>query len=73
MIEVSQVCLYGGVEISTPAVVELMQRGVPVLHFTHAGWFEGICLGHTSKNIDLRMRQFEWAEIERGRWPWPGA
>ncbi len=61
MIEVSQLCLYGGVEISTPAVVELMQRGIPVLHFTHAGWFEGICLGHTSKNIDLRIRQYEWA------------
>jgi len=61
MIEISQLCLYGGVEISTPAVVELMQRGVPVLHFTHGGWFEGICLGHTSKNIDLRIRQFEWA------------
>lgn len=61
MIEISQLCLYGGVEISTPAVVELMQRGIPVLHFTHGGWFEGICLGHTSKNIDLRIRQFEYA------------
>lgn len=62
MIEISQLCLYGGVEISTPAVVELMQRGIPVLHFTHGGWFEGICLGHTNKNIDLRIRQFEWAK-----------
>jgi CRISPR/Cas system-associated endonuclease Cas1 len=34
MIEISQLCLYGGVEISKPAVVELMQRGIPVLHFT---------------------------------------
>jgi len=61
IIETSQLCLYGGVEISTPAVVELMQRGIPVLHFTHGGWFEGICLGHTSKNIDLRIRQFDCA------------
>ncbi|MCX6678362.1 MAG: CRISPR-associated endonuclease Cas1 [Methanothrix sp.] len=61
IMEISQVCLYGGVEISTPAVVELMQRGIPVLHFTHGGWFEGICLGHTNKNIELRIRQFEWA------------
>jgi len=59
--EISQVCLYGGVEISTPATVELMQMGIPVLHFTHGGWFEGICLGHTNKNIELRIRQFEWA------------
>jgi len=61
IMEISQVCLYGGVEISTPALVELMQRSIPVLHFTHAGWFEGICLGHTNKNIELRIRQFEWA------------
>jgi len=61
MIDISQLCLYGGVEISTPALVELMQRSIPVLHFTHGGWFEGICLGHTSKNIDLRIRQFDWA------------
>ncbi|MDD2755383.1 MAG: CRISPR-associated endonuclease Cas1 [Methanothrix sp.] len=61
MIEVSQLCLYGGVEISTPAVVELLQRGIPVLHFTPGGWVEGICLGHTSKNIDLRIQQYEWS------------
>lgn len=59
--DVSQVCLYGGVEITTPAMVELMQRGVPVLHFTHGGWFEGIALGHTHKNVELRLKQFEWA------------
>ena len=62
MMEISQVNLYGGVEITTPATVELMQRGVPVLHFTHGGWFEGICYGHTHKNVLLRARQFEWAK-----------
>jgi CRISPR-associated protein Cas1 len=49
------------VEITTPATVELMQMGVPILHFTHGGWFEGACSGHTSKNVQLRMKQFEWA------------
>jgi CRISPR-associated endonuclease Cas1/CRISPR-associated protein Cas4 len=61
LLEISQVNLYGGVEITTPATVELMQRGVPVLHFTHGGWFEGICSGHTHKNVLLRIRQFQWA------------
>lgn len=61
MLEISQVNLYGGVEITTPATVELMQRGVPVLHFSHGGWFEGICSGHTHKNVQLRIRQFQWA------------
>jgi len=61
LLEVSQVSLYGGVEITTPATVELMQRGVPVLHFTHGGWFQGICQGMSHKNVELRIRQFEWA------------
>jgi len=38
-----------------------MQRGIPVLHFTHGGWFEGICEGMSHKNVELRIRQFEWA------------
>lgn len=59
--EISQLCLYGSVEITTPAMVELMQRGVPVIHYTHAGWFQGICLGMTHKNVELRMQQFQCA------------
>lgn len=65
LMETSQLCLYGGVEITTPAMVELMQRGVPVIHYTHGGWFQGICLGTTHKNVELRMRQFEWATNPR--------
>jgi CRISPR-associated protein Cas1 len=60
--EISQVNLFGGVDISTPALVELMQRGIPVLHFTRGGWFQGLSTGHTHKNVQLRMRQFAWAE-----------
>ncbi|MCK9565843.1 MAG: CRISPR-associated endonuclease Cas1 [Methanothrix sp.] len=59
--EISQLSLYGGVEITTPAMVELMQRGVPVIHFTHGGWFQGICLGTTHKNVELRIHQFQCA------------
>jgi len=60
--EISQVNLFGGVDISMPALVELMQRGIPVLHFSHGGWFQGLSAGHTHKNVQLRMRQFAWAE-----------
>jgi CRISPR-associated protein Cas1 len=62
--DVSQVCLYGGVEITTPAMLELMQRNIPVLHFSHGGWFFGICQGNSHKNVLLRRRQFSWAEDE---------
>ena len=59
--EISKVCLYGGAEITTPAMVELMQRNVPVLHFSHGGWFLGICQGMSHKNVLLRIKQFQWA------------
>jgi len=62
--EVSEVCLYGSAEITTPAMVELMQRNVPVLHFSHGGWFHGIAVGMSHKNVELRIRQFRWAEDE---------
>ena len=63
--EISKVCLYGSAEITTPAMVELMQRNVPVLHFSHGGWFQGIALGMSHKNVELRIRQFRWAEDEK--------
>ena len=59
--EVSQLCLYGGVEVTTPAMIELMQRGVPVMHFSHGGWFLGIGQGMCHKNVLLRIKQFQWA------------
>ena len=58
---ISKVCLYGGAEITTPAMMELMQRNVPVLHFSHGGWYYGICQGMSHKNVELRIRQFDWA------------
>jgi CRISPR-associated protein Cas1 len=63
--EISQVNLFGGVDVSMPALVELMQRGIPVLHFTRGGWFQGLSCGHTHKNVQLRMRQFSWAEDKK--------
>lgn len=62
--EISKVCLYGSVQITTPAMVELMQRNVPVLYFSHGGWFQGICLGMSHKNVDMRSLQFQWAGDE---------
>ena len=61
LIEISKVCIYGGVEITTPAMVELMQRNIPVVHLTRGGWYQGICIGMSHKNVQLRIRQFDWA------------
>lgn len=57
LIDVSQLCVYGNVQVSSQLLRELMDRDVPILHFTGAGWFRGITHGMPSKNVDLRIRQ----------------
>jgi CRISPR-associated protein Cas1 len=62
--EVAQLSLYGGVEITSPALAELLQRGVPVCHFSFGGWFYGISQGTVHKNVELRIKQFDQAKSE---------
>jgi CRISPR-associated endonuclease Cas1 len=56
--DVSQVCLYGNVQITTSAIKELSARGVPLCHFSYGGWFHAMTLGLTHKNVELRIAQF---------------
>jgi CRISPR-associated protein Cas1 len=56
--DVSQVSLYGNVQVSTQVVHTLLEVGVPIAYFTFGGWFNGMTLGLPSKNIELRRRQF---------------
>ena len=62
--EVSQVALFGGVEVTTPAVRELIKRGIPVLWFSTGGWFYGMAGGHWHRNILLRTAQYAAAADE---------
>jgi len=55
--DVSQVCLYGPVQMSTQALSELMDREIPVCYFSGGGWFKGMATGLPHKNIELRIRQ----------------
>lgn len=54
----SHVALFGGAQITTPAIRTLMERGIPLLFFTSGGWFSGQAIGHDSKNVELRLAQF---------------
>lgn len=58
LLDVSQVCLFGSVYTTEPAMRELITRGIPVCHFSYGGWFYGITTGLIHRNIDLRIRQF---------------
>lgn len=58
-LDVSQVCLFGNVQITTQALRELCDRDIPICYFTYGGWFYGITHGMGHKNIELRRMQFE--------------
>lgn len=57
LIDVSQVCLVGNVQVGTQLMRELFAREIPVLWFSYGGWFSGMAHGLPAKNVDLRRRQ----------------
>lgn len=65
-IDVSQVCVYGNVQVGTQALRELFARDVPVLWFSYGGWFQGMAHGLPAKNVDLRTRQVVTATRRSG-------
>lgn len=54
----SHVALFGNVNVTTPAIRKLIDRGVPLLFFTYGGWFTGQTISHDSKNVELRLAQY---------------
>lgn len=61
LIDVSQVCVFGNVQVSTQALRECFAREVPVLYFSGGGWLQGVSEGLPSKHVQLRMRQLALA------------
>lgn len=57
LIDVSQVCVFGNVQVSTQLLRELFARDIPVCFFSYGGWFSGMAHGLPSKHVDLRRRQ----------------
>lgn len=64
LLDVSQLCLYGNVQVSTQLLRQLFAEEVPVCWFTYGGWFSGIGTGLPGRNVELRRRQF--LEASRG-------
>jgi CRISPR-associated protein Cas1 len=58
LIDVSQLCLFGNVQVSTQVIRELMSEEIPVCWFSYGGWFSGIAEGLPSKHVELRRRQY---------------
>jgi CRISPR-associated protein Cas1 len=56
--EVSQINLFGNVQLSTQAIQSFCAAEVPICYFSQGGWFYGITNGLNARNVFLRQQQF---------------
>jgi CRISPR-associated protein Cas1 len=61
LIEVSQLFLMGNVQVSAQALHLLMEKGIPVVHFSTGGWFHGMSSGIGIENAYNRSAQYQFA------------
>jgi CRISP-associated protein Cas1 len=61
LMQVSQLSLFGNVQLSAQALRELAARDVTILHLSYGGWLSAITTPPPHKNIELRRRQFQAA------------
>lgn len=57
LLDVSEVVVFGRVQVSTQALHELFARDIPVLWMTSGGWLRGLAVGRPPKYVELRRRQ----------------
>ncbi len=57
LIDVSHLCVWGNVQVSTQALAAFFDRGIPVLWFTYGGWLRGWATGRPSGHVQLRRQQ----------------
>ncbi len=57
LLDVSQLNVYGHVQVTTAALQACFSREIPVAWFSHGGWFSGMAHGLPAKNVELRRRQ----------------
>ena len=61
LLDVSNLSVYGNVQITAQATRELLDRDIPICHFSYGGWLKGMTAGMGHKNIELRIAQFRAA------------
>lgn len=60
--DVSQINLFGAVQVSTQAIQVLLQKEIPLVYFSFGGWFHGMTQPVGLKNIMWRREQFRMAD-----------
>lgn len=64
IVNTSHVALFGNIHVTSPALRTLIERNIPVMFFTYGGWYQGRTIGSDSKNIELRLAQYDASQSE---------
>ncbi len=64
LLDVSSLSIFGNVQVTAQATRELIDRDIPVCHFTYGGWLKGVTSGMGHKNVELRIAQYRAAGDE---------
>ena len=58
LLDVSSLSIFGNAQVTAQATREMLDRNIPICHFTYGGWLKGVTLGMGHKNVELRIQQF---------------
>ena len=70
--EICQVNLMGNIQISTQAVQDLFQEGIPVCYFSMGGWFYGITTGCAQRTCFYASASLPWRSSRGSASGWRG-
>jgi len=62
LLDVASLSLYGNVSISAQAIRALTEQEIPILHHTYGGWLVAMTTGVAFRNVELRSRQYRFAD-----------
>ncbi len=62
----SQVNVLGTAQLTTQAIIACMRRDIPVTFFSSGGWYYGHTVTSGSRQVHVRVAQFEHAPSDRG-------
>lgn len=58
LLDVSQLVLFGNVSVSAQCLHLMLEKGIPVIHFSTGGWFHGVTHGNEVENAYARSAQY---------------
>jgi CRISPR-associated protein Cas1 len=59
LLDISDLALFGNVQISTQALGACFYAGIPVAYFSAGGWFQGLATAPGGRNAQVRLDQYQ--------------